>query len=150
MNSLLITWCGPETENPLERFVCWIRMLHPLSRERVSIPQQSTCLGKRCHENACSPSCCLVTDYSGFHTFWHTRCHKNIRQLRSNRALASCCPAMDVHSHFTVPAFSRHVTVSIDIVLYSSHICSAFSNIFVMYSLGKICAWIGRRLYTVS
>jgi hypothetical protein len=39
-----ITWCGPETEHSPERFVCCIRLLHPLSRERVSIPQQTTCL----------------------------------------------------------------------------------------------------------
>jgi hypothetical protein len=28
-----ITWCGPEREHSLEPFICWIRLLHPLSRK---------------------------------------------------------------------------------------------------------------------
>jgi hypothetical protein len=42
-----ISWCGPERKHPLERFVCCIRLLHQLSWEGVSLPQQPTCLAKR-------------------------------------------------------------------------------------------------------
>jgi hypothetical protein len=37
---------------------------------------------------------CLGMDYSNFQASWHTRCHANVRQLPSNRTLASRCPAM--------------------------------------------------------
>jgi hypothetical protein len=48
--SFVACW-GQETERSLELFDCCNRLLHPLSRERVLIPQQPTCLAKRCHEN---------------------------------------------------------------------------------------------------
>jgi hypothetical protein len=65
----------------------------PLARERVLIPGQrlvvtETRLVKRCP----------AMDHSIFQAFWLTRCHANVRQLRSNRALTSRCPAVDVYS----------------------------------------------------
>jgi hypothetical protein len=50
---------------------------------------------------------------SGFLT--HSLPCKRGSTARSNRALASCWPAMDVHSEFTIPASSRHVTILINV-----------------------------------
>jgi hypothetical protein len=71
-----ITWCGPETEHPSERFVC--------CNLRI-----------RCHGNVCLPNrcpatvysalprecvfteCCLAMDNSGF----QASCHNNISKI---------------------------------------------------------------------
>jgi hypothetical protein len=75
-----------------------------LSLECLSNLQQPTCLVKRCHGNACSLNCCPATVYSALP-------RECVCLLCSSHALASRCPAMDVHSNFTISAFSRHVII---------------------------------------
>jgi hypothetical protein len=61
----------------------------------------------------CLPSRCPAMNYSA-----STHCHVNAYQFRSDQSVvsdtrpANRCPAVDVYSDFTTPAFSRHVTIS--------------------------------------
>jgi hypothetical protein len=66
-----ITWCGPQTEHRLERFVC--RNLRIRCQGNACLPQQP-CVSKPLFRNGRS----LRLHHSGFQAFWHTHCHGNV------------------------------------------------------------------------
>jgi hypothetical protein len=74
-----ITWCGPETEYPFERFIYCNLRIHChgnaclLKKLRVSKPLPHNGRSLQLH-------------HSGFQAFWHTHCHGNMlsKALPSN------------------------------------------------------------------
>jgi hypothetical protein len=121
-----ITWCGPQREHPVERFVC----------RNLRIRWQG---------NACLPNRCWATVYSGlprngrslrlhhsgFQAFWHIHCHGNVlsKALPSNGLFR----LSGIMSHTPYTSF-----VHMHWVIYFQHFCEYFTVLSAarLYNVG--------------
>jgi hypothetical protein len=71
-------------------------------------------------------------------------CVGNACQLRGNHVLASRCPAMEVYSDFSIPAFSRHVTMY-GVIDFSLQECDFFMFSKYVHVLSTSFWWTWRK-----